>query len=134
MMADRLAELLGRRPEVAFAFLFGSTARGTSGSLSDVDVAVWLQDLDAHQRFQWRRQWSARLEDALGRSVDLVVLNDASPLVRHRVLRDGIPLVDQQPELRVRLATRWLLDYLDTAPLRETIRQAVLQAARSRSG
>lgn len=57
--------------------------------------------------------------EALGTpEVDVVPLNDATPLMRHRAIRDGRRLIERDRDERVRLETRAILDYLDTAPLR----------------
>jgi hypothetical protein len=54
-------------------------------------------------------------------SVDVVALNAASPLLRHRAIRDGKALVVHDPVARVRFEARAILDYLDTRPLREEL-------------
>lgn len=107
--------------DVAAAYLFGSQARGRPGPLSDVDLAVWASpDLDARQRFDLRLRLIGAVERVLdGQSVDLVVLDDASPLLRHRAWRDGELLLDRDPRTRVRDEARTLVEYLDTKPLRE---------------
>lgn len=113
----RLASALDR-PGVVSVRLFGSQATGKAGPLSDVDVAVWLDppgsDGDALQR-----GLMSAASEALGTDeVQLVVLNDATPLLRHRALRDGILLLDRDPRMRIRLETAAIIEYLDTAPLR----------------
>jgi hypothetical protein len=77
-----LAQRLTAYPEVLFALLFGSRARGTARPGSDLDVGVFLSpDLT---RWRFRLRCLAALED-LG-SIDLVVLNDAPALLAHRAL------------------------------------------------
>jgi hypothetical protein len=55
----KLRAVLEPRSEVLVAYLFGSVARGTSGPLSDVDVAVLLSDdvdgRSAQLMARWRR-------------------------------------------------------------------------------
>lgn len=46
-------------------------------------------------------------------------MNDAPPLLAHRVLRDGSVLADSDPFQRVRFETNAIIRYLDTIPLRE---------------
>lgn len=46
------------------------------------------------------------------------MLNHASPLMRHRAVRDGRRLLERDPVARVRFEARALTDYLDTKPLR----------------
>jgi hypothetical protein len=53
--------------------------------------------------------------------VDVVVLNDASPLLVQRARQSGVLLVDRDPRMRIRLETRALIEYLDTKPLRDEL-------------
>jgi predicted nucleotidyltransferase len=122
---ERLALALDRDP-VAAAYLFGSQASGAAGALSDVDLAVALAP--GADRAAAHSDLLIAVIEALGTDeVDLVILDGAPPLLRQRVLRDGVRLVDRDPRARVRFETRALLDYLDTAPLR-----GVLAAGRRR--
>ncbi|HWM12129.1 MAG TPA: nucleotidyltransferase domain-containing protein [Solirubrobacteraceae bacterium] len=111
------------RDHVVTGMLFGSQASGAVSPLSDVDIAVWLDpDLPRAQRSALRAELSLAAVEALGTDeIDVVVLNEAPPLLRHRALRDGTRLLDRDPRARVRLETAALLDYLDTAPLRQTL-------------
>jgi hypothetical protein len=119
---SRLASALDR-PEVMAAFLFGSQARGTAGPLSDVDVAI-LHDpgLASRERLDLRLALAASAEAALGTSeVDIVLLNGAPPLLRHRAIRDGIRFLDRRPEKRIGFEVRTMNDYVDTEPLRRLL-------------
>lgn len=118
----RLAQALDREHVVA-AMLFGSQASGKAGPLSDVDVAVWLDPtLPVERRHAVRSALTSAAVEALGTDeLDLVVLNGAPPLLRHRALKGGAPVLDRDPRARIRLETAALLEYFDTAPLRETL-------------
>jgi predicted nucleotidyltransferase len=118
----RLASALDIEPVVS-AELFGSYASGRPGPLSDVDVAVWLDpDLDSAERFAARLRLLDSAAAALGtEEVDLVVLNDAPPLLQHRARRGAIRLVDRDAPRRVRFEADALVRYLDTAPLRQEL-------------
>ncbi len=86
-----LRAALTRRDEVLDAYLFGSLARGDAQAHSDVDVAVFI-DPAVRRDAGWgtAAEIATDLIAALGRNdVDVVVLNDAGPLLYHRVLRDG---------------------------------------------
>jgi len=121
-MRERLVRALDRDRTVA-GLLFGSQAAGSAGPLSDVDVAVWVDPgLSLDERVALRSDLSLAAREALGTDeVDIVILNDAPPLLRHRALKGALRLFDRDPRARVRLETAALLDYLDTAPLRETL-------------
>lgn len=117
----RLAAALDREP-IGAVYLFGSQATGAAGPLSDVDVAVALSSDSPAVTLDLRADLLAAASEALGTDeVDLVLVDQATPLLRHRVLRDGALLVERDPRARVRFETRALLEYLDTAPLRETL-------------
>jgi uncharacterized protein len=119
---DRLASALDVEPVVS-ADLIGSHASGRPGPLSDIDVAVWLDpDLDPAERFAARMRLLNAAVAALGTDeVDLVVLNDAPPLLQHRARRGAIPLVERDRPRRVRFEADALVRYLDTARLREEL-------------
>lgn len=116
---DRLAGALDREGVVA-AMLIGSQARGNAGPLSDIDVGVWhIPGLDPKELLKLRLELTDAAARALGtEEVDVVLLNGATPLMRHRAIRDARRLVERDPKARVRLEARAVLDYLDTAPLR----------------
>lgn len=83
----------GETPGVIAAYLFGSHASGAAHRESDVDVGVVL-DYGVHatraSRFDERVRLTSELIGALHvNAVDLVVLNDAPPLLARRVLLEG---------------------------------------------
>ena len=94
-LTERLIEVLSIRPEILEGYLFGSRARGVGHAHSDIDVAVYVDtDRITPGPFGYRSELTSVLMSALGsNAVDVVVLNDAPPLLYHRVLRDGVRLV-----------------------------------------
>ena len=136
---DRLKEVLEAQPAVQLAVLFGSRARGRSGPRSDLDLGLLL-DPDTRNERQ-------RVEVAAGRAarreVDCVYLEEAPPLLRFQIARDGVVLVERQPRLWPRFKARAMVDWWDWAPtarkihaayvrrLREQVAPAPLTAART---
>ena len=120
-LTDRLAAV----PEIAFASLFGSRARGDERPDSDWDVAVYLrEDLSAHDRFRLRLRLAAELED-LGR-VDVGILNDAPPFLAHRAIM-GERLLVRDPSALVRFSVRTVARSEDGRYWRELHRKARLR-------
>jgi uncharacterized protein len=122
----RLSEAMDKDGVVA-AMLIGSQARGEAGPLSDVDIAVWHEpDLDRGQRWNLQMSLMGAAQDALGTNeVDLVLLNNAPPLMQHRSIRDAVLLVERDHDRRVQFETRAILSYLDTQPLRDELRRGI---------
>jgi predicted nucleotidyltransferase len=93
-LAFRIERALRSRPEVLEAYLFGSRARQDSQAHSDIDVAVYLdRSAPSETAYGCRAELASSLMTALAsNAVDVVILNEASPLLYHRVLRDGMRL------------------------------------------
>lgn len=122
-MIERLRDqtsFLARCDDIAVVYLFGSTARGTSGRRSDVDLAVLFRPgLSDAARAERLLDLRAELATALGRDdLDVIDLEAASPLLRHRVLRDNVVLHCNDESARIQMFVRTLNDYEDTRPLR----------------
>jgi len=129
----RLREFFAQPPQgTAAVYLYGSVARGDSRPGSDVDVAI-LFDEDPPRTLDGLHVGIAdSLQAALGRPVDLVVLNHASPDLVHRVLRDGILVSEPNRSGRVRFEVRLRNDYFDMEPIRERYRRPAAQGTAAR--
>jgi uncharacterized protein len=99
---------------VKTAYLFGSTARGEANCLSDIDIAVLLEDiLYKEKASDFQLKLIGELTGLLKtNSLDLVVLNDSPLLLTYNVIRNGIILKSDEP-VRVRFETKIMSRYLD---------------------
>jgi predicted nucleotidyltransferase len=124
-----LSEFFRRKPGVRLAYLFGSQARGQTTPRSDLDLAVEMDHLlPETDRTGLRIALLNELIDLLrSDQIDLVLLNEAPPLLRHRVAREGMLLHEDRPGLRVAFVVKTLRDYEDTRPLREIQARYLLQ-------
>jgi predicted nucleotidyltransferase len=125
---EALRSILAADPRIAYALVFGSSVRGAAGSGSDVDVALGLArgvELTALEL----GELAARLEQAAGRPVDLVLLQDAPPGLAYRVFRDGQPIVERDRRAMVQRKARAIIEYLDFKPIEELFARSVLDAA-----
>jgi len=113
-----LAEAVACEMDVVAAWLFGSVALGTSGPLSDVDVALALsRDAD-------RDAVCGRVADRLARRlhtdrIDLVSFDEASTDLRYRIVRDGHRVLCRDAAACERLTADAVMQYLDFQPVRE---------------
>jgi predicted nucleotidyltransferase len=127
---DSLRGFLGQVAEdrgLAAAYLFGSVARGTAGPRSDVDVAVLYAESPPPGLGRFRLEGD--LEEILHRPVQVITLNDAPADLAHRVLRDGILLVERDPARRVAFEVQSRAEYFDLEPLRRLYRRLPRTAA-----
>lgn len=123
-----LTRTLERRPEVLEAYLFGSLARGEARAHSDVDVAVYVDPrtrTTVGEGLGLDAEIAADLMRALGSNqVDVVLLDAASPLLYHRVLRDGVRLLSRDASATTVREGRALSRYCDYVPQLEKVRAA----------
>ena len=127
-MLEALRRVLAEDPRIAYALVFGSSARGAAGPHSDVDVAVGLAPglrLTALEL----GELASRLEDAAGKPVDLVLLEEAPPGLAYRVFRDGRPILERDRKAMVERKARAILEYLDFQPIEELCARGALAAA-----
>jgi predicted nucleotidyltransferase len=127
-MIDRLKAVLEADPRVTYALVFGSAATGRVRADSDVDVAIGLAEGAGLTPLEIGAL-VARLEEAAGRPIDLVLLDEAPPGLAYRVFRDGRPMtVRSESALKARFV-RAVLEYLDFKPFEELFTRGALEAA-----
>ncbi len=92
-LLGELRAVLRTEPNVRFALLFGSTARGDDGEDSDVDLLVVLRDPSWERRFDLQR----RIEETLGRDVDVLTLEsaEANSTLFAMAVEEGRVLIDR---------------------------------------
>jgi predicted nucleotidyltransferase len=105
------------RRGVVAAYLFGSVARGTPRRGSDVDIAILCAPEPPTSLAGLPLDLEAELERLLGVPVQIVVLNRAPVDLIHRVLRDGVLLVDRDPSTRIRFEVRARNEFFDLQPV-----------------
>lgn len=113
-----VATLLCKEPDALFAYLFGSQAKGTAHSQSDVDVAIYFADIDEGpdgdiRAVEKQLSLGLELEQALGKPVDIVVLNRASIDLRQNVLMHGKLLFSKNPRALARFKQMQLRQHQD---------------------
>jgi len=126
-------ELAGRVPGLVSAYLFGSVAEGRAHRESDVDVGVLL-DRNVYpqpaDRFEVRLRLSERLRAAIGREVDVVILNDTPPRLARHIMTAGerVIVLDREAD-HVFLRTT-LSRAADLEPFLRRARRVKLEALR----
>ena len=107
-----LGAVLAGQPTVRFAYVFGGAGRRDLRPLSDVDVAVYLDD--AVDPVQTRLDLIGVVTKHLGTDeVDLVVLNRASTALLGRILQSRQVIAEKDAFLRHRFESLALRKFLD---------------------
>jgi hypothetical protein len=127
-MLDALRRILGDDPRIAYALVFGSSARGSANVHSDADVALGLTR-GVRLSTAELGELASQLEGAAGRPVDLVLLEDAPPGLAYRIFRDGVPIVERDRAALVERKARAILEYLDFRPIEDLCARGALDAA-----
>jgi predicted nucleotidyltransferase len=133
-LVESLTAALTARAEILDAYLFGSQAAQTAMAHSDVDVAVFIQpSLAPPTPYGYAADLSTTLGSATGRKdIDVVVLNDASPLLYYRVLSGSRRLLSRDLRATTTREGRALSRYCDYLPQLRRIDAAL--AARLAAG
>jgi len=124
------ARILEERFGLDTLWLFGSAASGAARPDSDLDIAVLLRSRPSVQDLLAARE---SLGSALGRDVDLVDLEQASPILAMQVIRHGSILHESAPGHRVLFAAGLVARYEDLRLLRAPIEEAALRRVRGRA-
>jgi predicted nucleotidyltransferase len=127
--AHHLERALRDRPEVLEAYLFGSHARGSARADSDLDVAVYVDRQLSEKLPEGPFGYAAELATILSAAIrkdriDVLLLNEAPPLLYHRVLRDGVRLLSRDLRATTLREGQALSRYCDYLPQLRKIQEA----------
>jgi len=124
---SRLNQLFTQSP-VNAAYLAGSLSTRTSfGHLTDVDIAILLMEqIKSDQFLDYQLYFFSELAKRLeSDSIDVVILNQASLLLKLQVIKYGQILFSRDEKSRVAFETKAVMDYLDFKKFDEIQNQAL---------
>lgn len=117
-LIPKLKEKLEKEKDIIFAYLFGSHATGKATPLSDVDIALYLDEESVTP--DRKLELIELIMDVLNTDeVDLVILNKASPSIIHSVVKTGKLLFSKDEKLRITFIARALKEYMEMHYYRE---------------
>jgi len=85
-IASALNEYFRDKEEILLAFIFGSAVSGRLTENSDVDIAILFSIMP---EFHEVLNITDEISGIINKEVDIVVLNDSSPVIRMQVLKNG---------------------------------------------
>lgn len=120
-IVETITRCLHARSSVRLAVLFGSFARGDQRDDSDIDLGVRFsagaeEDRDGLE---------IELGRVTGHAVDLILLDEAPPLLRFEIARDGVPVVQRDEHAWADFRARAMLDWWDWAPVARAIEKGI---------
>lgn len=114
---ESLKKYFEERREIELAYIFGSIASSKVNALSDIDIAILIDESQIKQSlypYGYKAHVIADLMKLLKTNkVDLVILNQASPLLKHRVLYTGRLIYSRSERKRIQFQIECIDKYND---------------------
>jgi len=123
----RLNQLFAQSP-VNAAYLAGTLSnRAMFGHITDVDIGILMIDqIKADQFFDYQLYFISELAKRMETdSIDVVILNQASLLLKLQVIKNGQILYSRNEKQRISFETKAVMDYLDFKKFDEIQNQAL---------
>ncbi|MBM3710395.1 MAG: nucleotidyltransferase domain-containing protein [Actinobacteria bacterium] len=125
LIKETLNDYFKDRHEILFAYIFGSTVTGTANKLSDIDIAIFINEKKINEK-DYRYGYQAEILTDLMKilktdKVDLVILNYATTLLKHRVIYFGKLIYSIDEEERVKFQVNTINKYMDYKMLKRKI-------------
>lgn len=103
-------DILMKYEDIVFAYIFGSYAQNRIRGNSDIDIAIYLKKkIEIDTYFEMKMN----LTEALKKEVDLVILNDATPLLKYEIHKNKILLFSHNKTLEIQYKVKTLFEYSD---------------------
>ncbi len=119
MELELVLERLKSHEKVLAVILFGSTVRGETTPLSDVDIAVVVEDPTPEDE--------AELGSLYSRRIDLVLFHRLPPYIQFQVLKEGKVLYLRDKEKFKEIKFRTIRNYLEHSRMYRRVREMLLE-------
>lgn len=120
-----LSDCLSKKEDIQLAFIFGSYVSGHISDESDVDIAVFFKtppDTITINRLR------GDISDAVKKEIDIVVLNESSPIIRMQVLKNGVIAVNRDRSIYNDFFVKTTKEYDDLKRIRKEMEDNLLKA------
>lgn len=112
-LVNGLKSYFANKPEVMFGYLFGSYAKDQAKGNSDIDIGIYLNDFKPKLAYTYKIEETEEIQRLYGKKIDLVLINQAPPILRHEIIKYGILIKEQDREFLVKFKVRSFYQYLD---------------------
>lgn len=132
-MADdlkKVVEYLSRERPVIAVYLFGSLAKGDATEKSDIDLGILLkEDFDFLADFTYKLRLMGELKDITGKTVDIVFINRADPILQHQIRKYGKVIFESNRIKRIEYEILSRKNYFDFLYLHKKYMEKILSRA-----
>lgn len=105
---EKLKVFLGKDQNVVFALIFGSYAEGRQKKASDIDIGIYF--VQPPEGIKLLTLINV-LSELAGREVDVVVLNNAPPFLRHQIMKNRVILTIKDMAVYAKFREKTISDY-----------------------
>lgn len=114
----KVVEYLSREGPVIAVYLFGSMAKGNATEKSDIDLGILLkEDFDFLADFDYKLRLMGKLRDITGKTVDIVFINRADPILQYQIRKYGKVIFESDRTKRIEYEVRARKNYFDFLPM-----------------
>ncbi|MBU4293333.1 MAG: nucleotidyltransferase domain-containing protein [Actinobacteria bacterium] len=125
IVKKKLLSYFKKHKEVLFAYIFGSQITKKTNKFSDIDIAIFIDKIkidDELYRYGYQAETLTDIMNLLGTNkVDLVILNDVKPLLKHRVIYFGELIYSINEKERINFQVDTINKYMDYKMLQKKI-------------
>lgn len=125
MDRKKLTALLQSNPNITAAILFGSEANGKATQESDIDIALLYETTHIPKPLDVL-QLREDLSDEMRQDVDIILLNNASPIIAMQAIKNGIPLLIRDHKAYNTFEMNLVTDYADVKKMRQPFEKTIL--------
>ena len=109
---EALRKIFKSEEKISVAYLFGSHAKKLNTPVSDIDIAVLLSETPKNL-FEYYLYLVNKLSGIVGDDLDLIILNTASPMLKHQIIKYGKIIYTRNEKERIMFESRAESEYLD---------------------
>ncbi|NKQ39686.1 MAG: nucleotidyltransferase domain-containing protein [Methanosarcinales archaeon] len=112
---QNVVEFLSKQKYVKFAYLFGSVVKGRDGSLSDIDIAVFIDEsISKNKWFKLQLKLISELTNIIKIDrIDLIIMNDAPLSLNYEIIKANHSLFVRDKMDKIDFEHKIISRYLD---------------------
>jgi len=127
LQVETIKKYFNKDTALAAVYLFGSVASGREQADSDVDIALLYKEGEVPDTNK-QLLICDELTSVLEKEVDLLILNDASPIIRMQVLKKGKKIFERDRKENNRFFVQTINEYCDLKITRSIIEKNIDRA------